>query len=146
MDQGGENIPLPTRAPEQQTGAEFERHDPETYQPNPEIAPPQAERSGSVINKQNQASQNSPLVLPKVDPPQAATNVSQQAQISVTSPEVAADVEVIEKEWVDKAKKIVRDTREDPHEQGKMVGELKKDYKEKRYDQESPTQEMPRAA
>lgn len=48
-------------------------------------------------------------------------------------PAVAADDDVIEKEWVEKAKKIVLDTRDDPHGRASKVNELQKDYLKKRY-------------
>lgn len=49
------------------------------------------------------------------------------------SPAIADDVDVIEKEWVDKAKKIVNATRDNPHEQEKQVSKLQADYLMKRY-------------
>lgn len=50
-----------------------------------------------------------------------------------TSPIVAADQDVIEKEWVDKAKKIVMETQDDPYKRQTEVSELQKDYLQKRY-------------
>lgn len=75
---------------------------------------------------------------------------SQQAQIAPQRPDVAAvnapvvtsssgsvaiadDVDVIEKEWVDKAKSIVNQTKGDPYHQEKQVSELQADYLKKRY-------------
>lgn len=52
------------------------------------------------------------------------------------SPLVAADDDLIEKEWVDKAKKIVEDTKDDPHMREKAVGKLQADYLRKRYGKE----------
>lgn len=49
------------------------------------------------------------------------------------NPLVAADDEVIEKEWVDKAKKIVDQTKDDPYRQEKEVSKLQADYLKKRY-------------
>ncbi len=49
------------------------------------------------------------------------------------SPLIADDVDVIEKEWVDKAKKIVSSTKEDPHMQERQVSALQADYLFKRY-------------
>lgn len=50
-----------------------------------------------------------------------------------SSPLIADDVDVIEKEWVDKAKKIVNATKNDPHVQEKEVSKLQADYLMKRY-------------
>jgi hypothetical protein len=45
----------------------------------------------------------------------------------------AKDGDLIEKAWVDKAKKIVDDTRGDPYFREEQVKELKADYLDKRY-------------
>lgn len=49
------------------------------------------------------------------------------------NPTVASDEEVIEKEWVDKAKKIITQTKNDPYMQEKEVSKLQADYLKKRY-------------
>lgn len=46
---------------------------------------------------------------------------------------IADDVDVIEKEWVDKAKKIVSSTKDNPYQQEKEVSRLQADYLMKRY-------------
>jgi hypothetical protein len=48
-------------------------------------------------------------------------------------PAIANDDDLIEREWVDRAKKIVADTRDDPYKQEQAVTELQKDYQKKRY-------------
>lgn len=50
-----------------------------------------------------------------------------------TTPLVAADEDLIEKEWVDKAKEIIEQTRDDPHARTQKVNELQRDYLQKRY-------------
>lgn len=64
---------------------------------------------------------------PVAPPPQAPS-----ASTSAT-PLVAADEDLIEKEWVDKAKQIIEQTKDDPHARSKMVTELQRDYMQKRY-------------
>ena len=66
------------------------------------------------------------------------TNVVNNATISSSSsfPSAAADDDLIEKEWVDKAKKIVNDTKNDPHQREKAVNLLQVDYLKKRYGRE----------
>ena len=49
------------------------------------------------------------------------------------SPLVAADEDLIEKEWVDKAKEIILHTKDDPHARTQKVNELQRDYLQKRY-------------
>lgn len=55
---------------------------------------------------------------------------------TVAGPTVAADEDLIEKEWVDKAKKIVADTQNDPHQREEAVNQLQRDYLKKRYGRE----------
>jgi hypothetical protein len=52
------------------------------------------------------------------------------------NPAVASDDDLIEKEWVDKAKKIVAETRDDPHLQDEKVNKLQADYLKKRFGRE----------
>ncbi|NCU30227.1 hypothetical protein EOL73_01220 [Candidatus Saccharibacteria bacterium] len=67
---------------------------------------------------------------------QPTTSGTQDDNTSMT-PSVAADVDLIEKEWVDRAKLIVSETRHDPHEQEVEVGKLQADYLRKRYGREA---------
>ena len=48
-------------------------------------------------------------------------------------PSVANDDDLIEKEWVDKAKKIIVQTKDDPYRREQEVSKLQADYLEKRY-------------
>jgi hypothetical protein len=52
------------------------------------------------------------------------------------APAVAHDDDLIEKEWVDRAKKIVSDTHDDPHGREESVSKLQVDYLKKRYGRE----------
>ncbi len=51
----------------------------------------------------------------------------------VTGPSIADDVDVIEKEWVDKAQEVVKKTAGDPHAEEEAVEDLQTDYLKKRY-------------
>ncbi len=59
-----------------------------------------------------------------------------QVPVSTSSPAIAADEDVIEKEWVDKAKQILAATSDDPHTRTEQVNQLQKDYLKKRYGKE----------
>lgn len=63
--------------------------------------------------------------------------VTDDSSVSSLVPMIASDDDLIEKEWVDRAKKIVADNRDDPYKQEKAVGELQKDYQKKRYGRET---------
>lgn len=56
--------------------------------------------------------------------------------VMTDNPIVANDDDLIEKEWVDKAKKIVADTQDDPHKRKHEVGKLQVDYLKKRFGRE----------
>lgn len=51
-----------------------------------------------------------------------------------TTPTLLNDTDLIEKEWVDKAKQIVERTRDDPHQQSEELTGLKADYMKTHYD------------
>jgi len=70
-----------------------------------------------------------PVVAVPIDPVQPFSD----------SPLVAADEDVIEKEWVDKAKKIIEETKDDPFARTNRVNELQKQYLQKRYNKDLGT-------
>mgnify|MGYP001156628493 CR=1 FL=1 len=53
--------------------------------------------------------------------------------VANSNPLVASDDDLIEKEWVEKAKKIVSDTHDDPYAQDEAINKLQADYIDKRY-------------
>jgi hypothetical protein len=55
---------------------------------------------------------------------------------SIPIPPEAEDSDLIEKEWVERAKQIVMHTRHDPHEQQKALSLMKADYMKKRYNRD----------
>lgn len=62
-----------------------------------------------------------------------------QAQTVIGSmpiPEEANDIDLIEKEWVLKAKQIVQHTYEDPYAQQAEISKMKADYMKKRYNKD----------
>lgn len=73
-----------------------------------------------------------PVVLPQ--PPTPVDDSSQPGVADV--PLVASDDDLIEKEWVDKAKRIVSETKDDPYRREAEVGKLQVEYLRKRYGKE----------
>jgi hypothetical protein len=51
-------------------------------------------------------------------------------------PQIADDTDLIEKEWVDKAKAIVEQTAHDPYLQNQEINKVKVDYLKKRYNKD----------
>lgn len=72
-----------------------------------------------------------PPALPVIDQTQAS--VSAATQDDGSTPATAANDDLIEREWVEKAKKVVAETRNDPHAQDIAIGRLQADYLKKRY-------------
>ncbi len=66
-------------------------------------------------------------------PTMTPTPVSTQPVVNDKNPIVAADEDLIEKEWIERAKKVVEETKHDPYLQGQQVSQLQADYLKKRY-------------
>lgn len=77
----------------------------------------------------------SPVVAP-APPTPVADNTVQTQSGDDDFPLVANDEDLIEREWVDKAKKIIQQTKDDPHKRENEVGKLQADYLRKRYGKE----------
>lgn len=123
----GLNLPSPMneQAPVQPDNAET----PKTL---PEATPIASEKAP--VHSQPAAAMPAPLPLPAAAGAGqfAATNdVSNTTQLSL--PAVADDSDLIEKEWVNKAKQIVEHNRDDPYKQSKEITVFKADYMKKRY-------------
>jgi hypothetical protein len=78
-----------------------------------------------------------PPALPPTPPPPAPSTVTAPATppspaIGPT-PSAAGDVDVIEKEWVDQADKIIEQTKGDPYVEEEAEEALQQDYLKKRY-------------
>ncbi len=87
-----------------------------------------ADAAMAAAGQANIAPQAAPQYAP---PPQSQPQPA--APTTVNSPLVAADDDLIEKEWVDKAKDIIRQTSDDPFARTAQVGELQRSYLQKRY-------------
>lgn len=123
-------------------GQSPERHFPvpEVSQPvGPEVAPSAPEKAAGSPESNNGAGRGDtppPAVaparpLPPIQPP--ASPASPTTDVADDNPAVAGDDDLIEKEWVDKAKQIISETKDDPYAQEKAVSKLQADYLKKRY-------------
>ena len=65
--------------------------------------------------------------------PQNALTAAVPTTTTIAVPAVADDQDLIEKEWVAKAKQIVEKTRDDPYQQSQNLTVFKNDYMQKRY-------------
>ena len=79
--------------------------------------------------------QAQPAQSPAVPTQQALPPQQVQAQ-PVGMPQIADDIDLIEKEWVAKAKEIVSQTRHDPRSQTNEMSKVRAEYIKKRYNRE----------
>lgn len=75
-----------------------------------------------------------------VPPQDNSVASSSQAAVSIQVPDDASDADLIEKEWVIKAKDIVHHTQNNPHEQQNAMSKFKADYMKKRYNKDIKTE------
>lgn len=66
-------------------------------------------------------------------PTPVTDNSDTNTSLSQSAPLIASDDDLIEKEWVDKAKKIVAETQNDPYSREDKVSKLRVDYIKKRW-------------
>ena len=101
--------------------------------PTPEKIGPAGERANQSAPVAPATSLPQPMETTPADEPGAIGATPTDEDTAVTGPAFADDVDVLEKEWVDKAKKIVDETRQDPYKQEGQVSDLQADYLRKRY-------------
>ncbi len=118
-------------------------------QQNPESAPASSEPERRIEYGHEQVEQRgetaqpantSPILpAPVIAAPEPAVSVPSDSTASTADdgmPLVASDEDLIEKEWVDKAKSIIVETKDDPYRREQEVGKLQVDYLRKRYGKE----------
>lgn len=130
-------LPSPSHAPESGQ-AHFSGGEASSPVPTPERAPVQPERQETREQHRGGPSGDpvaaQPLPVAPPLPTIAAPVVDATPASAVnTNPVAAADDDLIEKEWVEKAKKVIAETRHDPHLQEAEVSKLQADYLQKRY-------------
>ena len=106
-----------------------------TFNPEKSLeARPEQERIAGEVS----AAEAATAVLPPVVAGQVQTPVDDTVVdgSATDAPLVAADEDLIEKEWVDKAKKIIVSTKEDPYRREAEVSKLQVEYLRKRYGKE----------
>ena len=118
--------PQPEQAPGQGLPAEQAGQAPELGQA---AAPEQAKNTSSAMPAVGAIPLPTLPVLP--DQPQGPSDVS--ATTATGHLQASNDTDLIEKEWVNKAKQIVEKTRDDPYKQSEELTVVKADYVKKRY-------------
>lgn len=98
----------------------------------PEAPVSKTDRLSNANDAVAQATYSLPSSADPVTTPQI-TSKNDYYTVGSQSPLIADDADVIEKEWVQKAKAIVNQTKEDPHRQSAELSNFKHDYMSKRY-------------
>lgn len=70
---------------------------------------------------------------PSMQPAQVIVDSSAATTTLNNNPNIASHDDIIEKEWVDRAKRIISENSGDPYLQEKAISELQIDYIKKRY-------------
>ena len=124
-----EQNPLPASA-ERPAGAELVHVAPELAPAKPEVvgAPERQEKEPS------HASTNTTSLPPVVDPQgDLQANDQSQPQATTSLPDTAKDADRMEKEWAQKIRQILSDTKGNPSNKEEGIKALRADYLFKRY-------------
>lgn len=81
----------------------------------------------------NDSDATQPIVLPQVAPTTVMGVSADDSAQAQGTPQIADDVDVIEIEWINRAKEIINRTSNDPHSQEQEIDKLHQAYLQKRY-------------
>ncbi|MGI9028073.1 MAG: hypothetical protein ACR2FM_04510 [Candidatus Saccharimonadales bacterium] len=123
-DPGATSVPAPTTA---STDSPLPAS-PDPLPPLPPLPPPMSDIDVSAGQP-----------LPAVTVPPDSEQTIPDSRSLVALPEEAGDNDLIEKEWVVKAKQIVEHTAEDPFTQQQELNKIRADYMKKRYSKDIGT-------
>jgi hypothetical protein len=101
---------------------------------SPERIPTAAEFAPAVAHAAPATTPTVPMPLPPMPAPPVMAQSGVSATTQTTGPTTVDDGDLIEKEWVTKAKQIVERTRDNPYQQSEELTLFKADYMKKRYD------------
>lgn len=131
-------LPAPNFGPERQPANHGQNNEYAPQLPTPETG---LERGYEQLEQHAEAAPVVPataLPAPVTAPTPPVPVQDNTAVVSpgTTMPLVANDDDLIEREWVKKAKEIIIETKDDPYRREQEVGKLQVDYLRKRYGKE----------
>jgi hypothetical protein len=133
-------LPEANSSPEQSRDSYGQNYEQVPVPPTPETGFQSGAERVEQRSEATPAAVNSMPVLPPIQTisvaPQATPVDDIAAPVVDDLPLVASDDDLIEKEWVDKAKKIIMQTKDDPYRREQEVSRLQADYLRKRYGRE----------
>lgn len=107
--------------------------------PNPEFVGERSREYEQQMRTVDMAAAPPPPPMPMVVPAPVVAAPSVAPPATNDTPILASDDDLIEKEWVDQAKRIIMDTKNDPYRREQEVSRLQADYLRKRYGKEIGT-------
>ncbi len=132
----------PELSPGPRSQEQYQAPQVESYELSPDASSPEtvpssspervAQRSAVELAPQPRQPMQMP-VMPQVTVPPAPVVNPASDDTTVLNPSAATDDDVIEKEWVDRAKQVILQTKDNPYAREKAIGELQRDYLAKRY-------------
>lgn len=133
-------LPAPNLGPERSAGVYGQNLEQAPLPPNPEA---NIERNAEQFEQRSEAAPAAVTATPVMPPPASyalpvigtTDDTTTDTAVSAT-PLIANDDDLIEKEWVDQAKKIIVQTKDDPYRREQEVNKLQADYLRKRYGRE----------
>lgn len=131
-------LPAPQKSPEYQPV----NHDVGEQLLTPETRgeqSPEREQGMKQVDRESTPPVVQPATPIAVPAPPLPTALGAAVSDDSAGPTIANDDDLIEKEWVDKAKKIIAETQNDPYLREQQVTKLQSDYLRKRYGKELGT-------
>lgn len=122
----------------QQPGGNFNYNMPPNFENQENFEQRQAQNSEQYKNPAELVRDMPAQPIQQVVPSQVAMPQVQRTVIDPrdSNPVTASDSDVIEKEWVDRAKQILAKTQNNPRARELAIGALQRDYLKKRYGKE----------
>lgn len=105
-------------------------------EPNQHVIAPENAEGGATPVQQQPTPSVQPSASPQVTPQQYSAQGAAAQPLPVDNPAIADDSDLIEKEWVVRAKQIVSSTHNDPYQQNRSIMRLRADYLKKRYNKD----------
>lgn len=133
-------LPEANNSPEQSRDSYGQNYEQVPLPPTPETGIRAGAERIEQRSEATPAAVNSMPALPQIQtvavPAPTTPVINTVTPVSDDTPIVAGDDDLIEKEWVDKAKKIITQTKDDPYRREQEVSRLQADYLRKRYGKE----------
>jgi hypothetical protein len=131
-------LPAPNLGPERSAGVYSQNLEQFPLPPSPET---NIERHAEQFEQRSEATPAAVNAAPVASPPTIAlptinSDDATTQPVVGSAPLVANDDDLIEKEWVDQAKRIIVQTKDDPYKREQEVSKLQADYLRKRYGRE----------